>query len=288
MSPAFSRRTFVWSAGLVGLVSATDALPRVGGEQPREAPDLSLPANNLRELIRMQASLREQDVPWWYDGTIYAVEPGKHPQALFRFEGMEIYWMRHLPGGDYELIGNTVTFYRDLATGEWLDTFENPFTGKINAVTPAVQGGGPGRGFNYSVKGIRFTKLMDQLPERPLVLDWSFVRDVVWMHNETAYPPGLPPPRAQRQTMFAPVASMLDDSLDSLPALFSSTVIQPWPKWMEMGDRPGHVVWHASGAKLGSIDELPGDYRRRAERDHAALMTANPAGNARPPSDLSK
>jgi hypothetical protein len=286
MAHALSRRGFVWSAGLVGLMSATDALPRVGGEPPRKAPDLTLPENNLRELVRMQASLREQDVPWWYDGTIYAIVPGEQPRALYKFEGMEIYWMRQLADGEYELIGNTVTFYRDLASGQWIDTFQNPYTGAVNTVTPAVQGGGPGRGFNYSVKGIRFTRVKDQLPEKPLVLDWSFVRDMVWLHNETAYPPGLPPPRAQRQTMFAPQKSFLDRRLDSLPALFSSTVIQPWPKWMEMGDRPGHVVWHASGAKLASIDELPADYRRRAERDHAHLMTANPARAPQPPSAI--
>lgn len=283
MAPALSRRSFVWSAGLVGLMSATDALPRVGGEPPPGVPDLALPENNLRELVRMQASLREQDVPWWYDGTIYGVVPGEHPRALFRFEGMEIYWMRHLPGGDYELIGNTVTFYRDLATGEWLDMFRNPYTGALNPVTPAVQGGGPGRGFNYSVRGIRFTKVMDQLPEKPLVLDWSFVRDMVWLHNETAYPPGLPPPRAQRQTMFAPLESFLDRRLESLPATFSATVFQPWPKWMDMADRPGHVVWHASGAKLRSIEELPIRYRRRAEQEYPSLLSADPASEASPP-----
>src|SRR5690606_2522057 len=108
------------------------------------------------------------------DGTIYAVLPGENPRPLFRFEGMELYWMRHLDGGSYELIGNTCTFFRDLDGGEWLTNFRNPFTGALHEVPPAIQGGGPGRGFNYSVNGIRFTRAMDQIADEPLIMDWTF------------------------------------------------------------------------------------------------------------------
>jgi hypothetical protein len=272
-----TRREFAWGLGLAGLVAATDALPRVGGDAPAKAPDLAVPANNLRALVRMTASLTERDVPWWYDGTIYGVTPAEGPRPLFRFEGMELYWMRHLPEGEYELIGNTVTFFRDRDTGAMIDRFANPYTGKENTVPAAVQGGGAGRGFNYSVKGIRMTKVVAQVPDKPLVLDWTFARDAVWLHNTTAYPPGLPPPRLQRQTMFARQADFLDEKRDSIPALFSSTVLMPWLKWMEMGETAGHLLWHASGAKLASIDELPAEYRRRAQLEHPELMSADPA-----------
>jgi len=277
VTDALSRRAFTTGAGLVLLVAATDALPLVAGKVPPGAPDLKLPAENLRALVRMTASLEERDVPWWYDGTIFGVVPGGNPQPLFRFEGMELYWMRHLPEGAYELIGNTVTFFRDLATGAWLKEFRNPYSNAVNPVPPAVQGGGPGRGFNYSVRGIRFSKLLDKLPEEPLVLDWSFARDQVWLHNWTRYPPGLPPPRWQQQTMFAAQRDFLDPKLPGIPVVFGSTVHMPWLKWMDMGDRPGHLVWHAGGAKLNSIAELPAEYRARAEQEFPALLTADPA-----------
>jgi hypothetical protein len=280
MSEEVTRRSFVFGAGMVGLLAATEALPRVAGTPPRRVPDLATPEENLRALVRMAASLDERDVPWWYDGTIYGVVTGENPRPLVKFEGMELYWMRHLPAGEYELIGNTVTFFRDIETGAMLERFRNPYTGKDNIVPAAVQGGGAGRGFTYSVKGVRATKFIEQIPEKPLVLDWSFARDMVWLHNTTAYPPGLAPPRLQRQTMFAPLSAFLDRRRDSVPAVFSSTVFMPWLKWLEMGEQPGHVVWHASGAKLRSIDELPDEYRERAGREYPALMTADP-GKAR-------
>jgi hypothetical protein len=270
------RRALLAGVGVAALFGARPVAARVGGDAPKRAPDLALPEANLRALVRMTASLREEDVPWWYDGTIFGVVPGENPRPLCKFEGMELYWMRQLPAGEYELTGNTVTFFRDVATGRFLDSWTNPYTGAVLPVPAATQGGGPGRGFNYSVKGMRFTKLLDKLPEKPLVLDWTFARDMVWLHNETPYPPGLPPPRAQRQTMFAPVRDFLGRE-PRLPAVFSSTVHMPWLKWMGMGDRPGHVVWHASGAKLDSVDQLPREYRARAERDFPALLTADPA-----------
>ncbi|MEO8444621.1 MAG: DUF1838 family protein [Gammaproteobacteria bacterium] len=266
-----------FSTGLLALGAASEALPRVGGALPPHVPDLAVPANNLRALVRLTASLEECNVPWWYDGTIFGVVPGENPRPLVKFEGMELYWMQHLPGGAYELTGNTVTFFRDVDTGAMLTEFRNPYTKAINPVSPAVQGGGPGRGFNYSVKGIRFTRLLDQLPESPLVLDWTFARDMVWLHNWTRYPPGLPPPRWQQQTMFASQKDFLDDKLAAVPVVFGSTVHMPWLKWLDMGDRPGHVVWHAGGAKLRSIDELPAEYRQRIEREYPALLSANPA-----------
>ncbi|MEZ5565303.1 MAG: DUF1838 family protein [Gammaproteobacteria bacterium] len=158
-----------------------------------------------------------------------------------------------------------------------LSEFRNPYTNAINQVQPAIQGGGPGRGFNYSTQGIRFTRLLKQLPEESLVLDWTFVRDMVWLHNWTRYPPGLPPPRWQQQTMFASQEDFCNQSLDSVPVVFGSTVHMPWFKWMDMGDRPGHMVWHAGGAKLESIAQLPTEYRQRVEREYPTLLSANPA-----------
>ncbi len=275
-----TRRSFTAGLGLLALGTTSAALPGVAGSPPARAPDLTLPENNLRALVRMTASLRERDVPWWYDGTIFGVVPGEHPRPLVKFQGMELYWMRHLPDGAYELIGNTLTFFHDVETDAPLSEFRNPYTGATNQVLPAVQGGGAGRGFNYSVKGIRFTRMIEQLPEEPLILDWTFARDMVWLHNWTRYPPGMPPPRWQQQTMFASQKDFLNARLDSVPVVFGSTVHMPWLKWMDMGDRPGHIVWHAGGAKLRSIDELPAGYRKRAEQEYPAMLTVNPARGA--------
>jgi len=267
-------------AGAVSLplVMPTPALSQAAGSQA--LPDLTSPEINRDSMLRVQASLQEEDVPWWYDGTIYGIVGESEPKPLVRFQGWEVYWVRSLGDESYELTGHTVSFFYDLETGAPLEKFQNPYSGVLNDVTAAVQGGGAGAGFNYSVNGVRPTKFIDQMPDKPLKLQWSFARDTIWMHAETAYPPGLPQPRKQRQTMFAPLSEFADQSIRNLPSLFSSTVFEQWPKWMDMGDRPGHVIWHASGAKLRSIDDLPSSFRNRLETEFPERTTAFPFSGA--------
>ena len=110
------------------------------------------------------------------------------------------------------------------------------------------------------------------MPDAPLKKWWSSAAGKVWMNNDTVYPPGLPPPRAQGQSMFASVAEFNDPDLQRIPSVFSSTVTMPWLEWMEMGERPGHLLWHAAGAKLPSLDGLPVEYRKRAEKEFPERM----------------
>jgi hypothetical protein len=77
----------------------------------------------------------------------------------------------------------------------------------------------------------------------------------------------------QRKTNFIRRDQFLDSTIERLPTMFTVSNFQPWPAWMQMGDRPGHILFHASGVKLGSIDEIPDEHRLRALKDHPALLT---------------
>jgi hypothetical protein len=286
MTKPLSRRLFMIAAGVAAMPAIVGNRVVGAPTHPKGFPDLSKPRENLEAMLRMQASLDEEDVPWWFDGTIYGIVGESAPQPLFRFEGWEIYWVRPLGDGTYELTGHTVTFFSDLETGKMLEVFANPYTGKQNRVEASVQGGGAGYGFNYSVDGVRPTQFLDKMPDTPLILRWSTVRDTIWLHTETAYPPGMKQPRKQRQTMFAGVEEFTDKKILNLPASFSSTVFENWPRFMEMEDQPGHVIWHASGAKISTMDDLPVTFRARLERDHADRLTANPFSKTGKKSDF--
>lgn len=277
---ALSRRELLTGALVLGLgaagsvslaASAADAAGSGLGLQGSGLPDFNDPAVNLRHIVRMQGSLAEEDVPWWFTGVIFGVREGETPRPLVRFEGMEIYWYRHEPDG-YMLGGHTVTFFRDYETNEYLTEFANPYTGKTDLVKPAVQGGN--LGFHYGVHGIEPSTAREAITDKPLRLQWHAMRDYVWMQHQTVYPPGMPPMHGQRQTMSVPREKFLDERILALPTMFSSTVFMGWLKWMGMQGQPGHVIWHASGAKLQSIADLPREYRERAQREYPERMTA--------------
>jgi hypothetical protein len=281
-----SRRFFLASVGMLAVPVVAGCGSNTDENRQRNLPDLTQPRENLHGILRMHASLAEEDVPWSYDGTIYGVVGETEPKPLFRFQGCEIYWVRALGDGTYELTGNTVSFFYDIDDGQPLEIFVNPYTGKRNAVEAAVQGGGAGFGFNYSEDGVRPTRFLDKMPGKPLQLRWRTARNTIWMHSETAYPPGLPQPRKQSQSMFAAIEDFTNQQLLNLPAIFSSTVFGPWLDWMDMEGVPGHLIWHAAGAKIESVGDLPTEFRTRMERDHPERMSAYPFADADNRSDF--
>ena len=76
-------------------------------------------------------------------------------------------------------------------------------------------------------------------------------------------------------TMFAPLDEFLDPNNLSLSTMFTATVLMPWLPWMDMDDVEGHTLWHASGVKLDSIDQLPEEYSKRMMAEHPELSGFN-------------
>jgi len=262
--------------GLATVLASDNTKSMVSGSIPSSAPDLSLPVNNLINLIRMQSSLGNEDqVPWHYNGTLYFQKGSEQPIPMIKIEGMESYKVIPQEDGSYEILGNMLTFFRDLDSGEMIREFKNPFTGEVNRILPNIRRASLGRGLNISTMGVRPTAFIEKMADDPLILDWTFGPKTIWLHNQTAYPPGLSAPRMQRMTMFAPIEEFLDKEALSLSTMFTATVLMPWLPWMGMDNIEGHTLWHASGVKLYSIDQLPEEYYTRMMEEHPELSRFN-------------
>ena len=276
MSMKLLRREFLMGLGLATVLASDKTESMVSGTVPSSAPDLTLPVNNLLSLMRMQSTLGNEDqVPWHYNGTLYFQKGSEQPIPMVKIEGMESYKVIPQDDGSYEILGNMLTFFRDVDSGEMIRDYRNPYTGKVNKVSPNIRRASLGRGMNISTMGSRPTSFFDQMPDKPLILDWTFGPKTVWLHNQTSYPPGLSPPRVQRMTMFAPLDEFLDPNNLSLSTMFTATVLMPWLPWMDMDDVEGHTLWHASGVKLDSIDQLPEEYSKRMMAEHPELSGFN-------------
>ena len=271
MALKIQRRNFILGLGLASLMSHEEVNARVTGIIPDNIPDLNLPVNNVTSMLRMQATIgNEEQIPWHYTGILWAQKHSEQPIPMVKIEGMESYKVIPLEDGSYEILGNMVTFFRDIETGEMIDEYKNPFTGKTNKVEPNLRKASIiGRGLNISTMGIRPTSFIDKMPDKPLLIDWNFGADTVWMQNQTAYPPGLTPPRLQRFTMFSPLDKFVDQSILSLPTMFTATVLMPYLHWMDMDDEEGHTLWHASGVKLNDMSELPEEYSSRLMSEYS-------------------
>jgi hypothetical protein len=250
------------AAALPGHAAAATARP--AATVPTGVP-MQMDARGVELYMKLHATSGDGLVPWYYTGRIYAVQEAKPPQHLFNLEGTEIYWVRRKSESEWESYSSTLTFYRDARTGEYFDSYQNPFTGKTLSVRPNV---------------LRSNKLATFSPRGNGAIPWLAEAhqsgDNVWLVT-SRYSLTFPQPWIEIQTMFGQAAALVDPRNLRPPTMFSSSYLAPYLAWMEMGDTPGHLLWHSSGSKLGSYDDIPGGYMQRARRMQPVHFDA-PAG----------
>ncbi len=274
MTHDISRRAVLGGLGLGALgLGALDARA-VSAASGGVFPDPGDKQAWLKLWMRMQSSLQEQDSPWWYKGRIYAQVGEAQPRHILDLEGTEIYWPRPLGGGEFSISSRTLTFFKDPMTGEMLDEFVNPYTGESTPVQPNILGGPDSA--RYTGEGMAFARRIDPAGElRRWNWQWTHSGRHVWLMSSRGLT-HMPQPWLEASTMFCLTDDLADPSITSLRSSFSSTYFSPWLRWMGMGERPGHLIWHSSGCKLKSVDEVSGAYRERAERLFPGKLTANP------------
>ncbi len=274
MPYGLSRRAMLGGLGGLGLATALSI------EAGAADSDGFFPAADdrkgwLRAWLRVQASLGEQDSPWWYMGRIYAQVGEQRPNHILNLEGTEIYWPRPLGNGEYSISSRTLTFFKDPATDEMLERFTNPYTGETLEVSANILGGPDGA--RYTNEGMIFADHIDPSGElRRWNWDWKASGPHVWLMASRGMSRA-PQPWLEAMTMFCRREEFADSGIGSLRSSFSSTYFSPWLPWMGMQGQPGHLIWHSSGCKLGSVDEVSEAYRERADRLFPGQLTANPA-----------
>ncbi len=267
-----SRRSLLAWTGAAAAGALAAALPgHAAGATARSATTVptgvpvEMDARGVELYMKLHATSGDGLVPWYYTGRIYAVQEAKPPQHLFNLEGTEIYWVRRKSESEWESYSSTLTFYRDARTGEYFDSYRNPFTGKTLSVRPNV---------------LRSNKLASFSPRGNGAIPWLAEAhqngDNVWLVT-SRYALSMPQPWIEIQTMFGQAGALVDPRNLRPPTMFSSSYLAPYLAWMEMGDTPGHLLWHSSGSKLASYDDIPGGYMERARRMQPVHFDA-PAG----------
>ena len=272
MNGTFTRREVLAGGGFLALASAVPGIagPHWGGDWlPGGA------STGWRHTIRLQGSTQPEDVVWWYTGRIYAQVGESEPRHLFNLEGTEIYWYEEQDDGGILVRSRTLTFYRDAQSGEMIRSFRNPYTGETNE--PEANRLGGRHNARYDADGWRFISAELGAGERsePWQIEWQRADDLAWF-TSSRYLRAMPQPWLESMTVFCPLEALQDTSRHNLPAHFSSTYLAPFPRWMDMGDHPGHVVWHSSGNKLRGAGSIPAEYRARVDAEYGGVLTAHP------------
>ncbi len=272
------RRGFL--AGLAAAATATalgDAVAAVAPGAPGGAPGgVEDPAAFNRHFRRIRYAPAGDLVFWWMRGRRYGLVDNR----LIPFFDMHVGSMhrcRNLDADRYEVSSAATIYFTHLETGDLLEDWNNPVTGKVvrfNYASPRA-----GRS-EYSYRdGVRESAPMAGVrqDEQHRYSPLEVVGDEAWFTEETSMiahfeATGHTIKVHDTSTFGSPVAALLDPGARFVPAVEHFNDYNDWSPRFQMGDRPGTSVARCSGRKVATLDDMPADFLRLAKRLHPAAF----------------
>ncbi len=260
-----------------GLAAATVAgAAQAGGHEPASGPlqmtrtrfmeipkdkalDLDDPETNFLAMLKLRADIAEKDVFFAFPGECWAMIPQEKNHRCFKTFGIGASRIEEVEEG-WRIYSREVLYYMDPDTGEILDTWKNPWTGREVEVFHIA---------NDPVNGVFSRKSNPVLaPPYPYV---AYGDDVVFQWNFYIFKPasltraeyplyssGDIDQHAELWGIKGRKSEILNPDVTSASCVMSWSRIADWLPWMEMAANPGIMSFHSHSMKLmGGVSELP-------------------------------
>ncbi len=227
----------------------------------------------------------------WYSGVVHGVRDGEAVKPLMGFEGYSAARLIDNGDGSYQKLLRETVFYKDLATGEVLEEFTNPYTNETVKVVPVYNDP-----FNHVIRTIfpqppSYGGLNDEdkRPEFPFVLPWKVTEsNTVTLASDIHlyYPSALQPDKWPRESggkmnrvseMFRFIIrreDIEDDSNLSVNYSGSWGRITPWLPWMLMGQAPGHIYYQGTMGGFSNFDMVSPEVMAYGKKHFPKFFTA--------------
>jgi hypothetical protein len=229
--------------------------------------------DNLKALIKLQADLSGKDAIGGFSGEVWGWVPGEGNRRLFRSYGIGASHVERVDNG-WRFYHREVMYYLDPETGEIINDWVNPYTGKRVEVMHilndpvhrfyAISGGPFSAPWPYTVMG-------DDIVFRISV--FSF-RDSVMPRAD--YPLHSANDKYQASELWmmnGRVSEIMNPDITSASCVTSWSRVGQWLPFMEMGNRPGIMVYHSDSYKLlGGLDDIPPVIRTYTEKHHPKYL----------------
>ncbi|TRW14449.1 DUF1838 family protein [Glacieibacterium frigidum] len=279
--------------GLAALGAGLAAAPALGAPKVDFVSkiDFKDPKWNRDTFVRLDADLDPtKEKVGWIKGQAMGVRPNEAVRPLFGVEGFSVVRTKRLPDGSWRRMLREIVFYRDLKTGQLMDSWLNPYSNETVRVVPIANDP-----FNFTIGefypdppsygGLQTVKP----PKRPYLLDWSYgPEDTIVLQTgiNMMYPNALRPDKWPREssgwmnrvsehfTYVAKREDVANPRLTHVPHVGSWSRITPWLPWMLMGQAEGHVVYNCSFFTVPSVAGVATDVREKARAMDAKWLSA--------------
>jgi hypothetical protein len=155
--------------------------------------------------------------------------------------------------------------YRDVETGAYLSTFRNPYTDRVVEVP---QFKGRVSGTKVEPKGLQYEASFPMESTafgKPYTLKWALLGNIAVARREAFTRWQDPRSKSYRTEMtldtwsfpVIELESRSESHIRNVPSWISET---GWMGFLDMGDRPGHMLWRTDSRLFDSAEELPAEF----------------------------
>ncbi len=257
---------------------ASLALTGCAKEPVARSLDLNLndPWDRLTALAKLRGSVDGTTVMWWMKGVRFGVVD----HVVTPMFGMLIgSFQRMLPVADEGFILNMLelSYFTDLQTGEVLDTFVNPYNGKLCEVPEQRLGPYP---VMLKTTGVvlpdipAFGKIDLTTRVGPSVQH----NDDVWIRDDSTIKVDSDHPMMGKHTYNELVtyrgklSDINNPDLPSAPADIMFQSVTSWRDWFQADDVGGHTTARATGTKIQRLEDFPPECLAAARERHPELI----------------
>lgn len=299
---AVSRRGAL--GGLIGLGAAAGMAPPLAAQtakarvNPNIRPlDVMDPRDNLYGFAKLWGTIGPKAVKSGYYGVQYAIIGSKRAMPMFGYYGFGNNRNIIQPDGSVKVLGKECGYFTDLATGEIIDHWDNPWTGERVEVFPFLNDRWRGTlgleqkvfrvgdsetlnndmGKGASTKGAPFRLPWNRVGDQYL-LGWDYAHEYTNPVTPEGWPKASSGVRAnpsEHFVVFTPTDEIDDRSVPSARFHAGFTRQGPWWPWMKMGQSgvQGVLMGRMFSYKItGTVDDIPKVVLKRIERDRPDLL----------------
>ncbi|MDC0831529.1 DUF1838 family protein [Geitlerinema sp. CS-897] len=272
---------------LMTTLSTGISVMSVGASAIAASPlELDRPEDALTAFRKISCSLEDGQTTYFlWQGEVYSRVPGERDRHLFDVQGMSaracVSLTSETGSVGFRQVTREVMLYLDPETDAVSDTWENPWTQKINTVIPVA---------NDPVNSTFWVETTGQrLNFQPLgngdLLFLTFTIPLFYpnpLGNEyQAYMGG----HYHAMEMFnfsANRQALLTGDAATSTVSVSWSRISPWLPWMEMGSRPGELVFNAAGTRVDAWQNFPEPLRGQIADRFSLYQNPPPLDDDRP------
>lgn len=222
-----------------------------------------------------------------FEGRAYSRVPGEKDRHLFNLLGINTRQCGSLRdderGDGYRSVSREIMMYLDPETNEVIDEWENPFTGEtvtvvhvandpVNMRAPRFERNADGSPSKTTLR--RYGDMLVSSSEVPLYYDnplGSAHQEYVGGHYHAM----------EMFNTFYDAEEMTSARSLSISRLAWSRVAQ-WLPWMEMGSKPGIMIFNATGFSTFEQDQIPAKLMKILKERYPAYLSPPPTDDPRP------